>query len=130
MYELMVFSESVGGGFCFTKFQALCASQLSEQMWSLYQFHEAWSKLMEWLEESEKALDSELEIANDPDKIKTQLAQHKVSHSFKTRTLRFKIAADPFLSVCVFITGPEERLQSRTVVLSMGVTAPRGGQMT
>ncbi|KAM6186014.1 dystonin isoform 2-T2 [Rhynchocyon petersi] len=41
------------------------------------QFHEAWSKLMEWLEESEKALDSELEIANDPDKIKTQLAQHK-----------------------------------------------------
>ncbi|XP_056670302.1 dystonin isoform X34 [Monodelphis domestica] len=41
------------------------------------QFHEAWSKLMEWLEESEKALDSELEIANDPDKIKTQLTQHK-----------------------------------------------------
>ncbi|XP_051060317.1 dystonin isoform X3 [Phodopus roborovskii] len=41
------------------------------------QFHEAWSKLMEWLEESEKSLDSELEIANDPDKIKTQLVQHK-----------------------------------------------------
>ncbi|KAG3289669.1 dystonin, transcript variant X17 [Ictidomys tridecemlineatus] len=41
------------------------------------QFHEAWTKLMEWLEESEKCLDSELEIANDPDKIKTQLAQHK-----------------------------------------------------
>ncbi|XP_012383298.1 dystonin isoform X7 [Dasypus novemcinctus] len=41
------------------------------------QFHEAWSKLMEWLEESEKSLDSELEIANDPDKIKTQLSQHK-----------------------------------------------------
>ncbi|XP_032720381.1 dystonin isoform X17 [Lontra canadensis] len=41
------------------------------------QFHEAWSKLMEWLEESEQSLDSELEIANDPDKIKTQLAQHK-----------------------------------------------------
>uniref|UniRef100_G1T6S4 Dystonin n=1 Tax=Oryctolagus cuniculus TaxID=9986 RepID=G1T6S4_RABIT len=41
------------------------------------QFHEAWSKLMEWLEESEKSLDAELEIANDPDKIKTQLAQHK-----------------------------------------------------
>ncbi|KAK0133669.1 Dystonin [Merluccius polli] len=32
---------------------------------------------MEWLEESEKTLDSEVEIANDPDKIKTQLAQHK-----------------------------------------------------
>ncbi|KAG8444908.1 hypothetical protein GDO86_009892 [Hymenochirus boettgeri] len=41
------------------------------------QFHEAFDKLMEWLEESEKALDSELEIANDPDKIKTQLAMHK-----------------------------------------------------
>lgn len=33
---------------------------------------------MEWLDESEKTLDSEVEIANDPDKIKTQLAQHKV----------------------------------------------------
>nr|XP_023651014.1 dystonin isoform X10 [Paramormyrops kingsleyae] len=41
------------------------------------QFHESWHKLTEWLEESEKALDSELEIANDPDKIKMQLAQHK-----------------------------------------------------
>ncbi|KAG7334350.1 hypothetical protein KOW79_002757 [Hemibagrus wyckioides] len=41
------------------------------------QFHESWTKLMEWLEESERALDSELEIANDPDKIKMQLAQHK-----------------------------------------------------
>uniref|UniRef100_A0A8C2GDH7 Dystonin n=1 Tax=Cyprinus carpio TaxID=7962 RepID=A0A8C2GDH7_CYPCA len=41
------------------------------------QFHESWNKLMEWLEESERALDSELEIANDPDKIKTQLTQHK-----------------------------------------------------
>ncbi|XP_019902781.3 dystonin isoform X25 [Esox lucius] len=41
------------------------------------QFHETWNKLTEWLDESEKALDSELEIANDPDKIKTQLAQHK-----------------------------------------------------
>uniref|UniRef100_A0A8C8S8H9 Dystonin n=1 Tax=Pelusios castaneus TaxID=367368 RepID=A0A8C8S8H9_9SAUR len=41
------------------------------------QFHEAWNKLMAWLEESEKLLDSELEIANDPDKIKMQLTQHK-----------------------------------------------------
>ncbi|XP_067421590.1 dystonin isoform X1 [Emydura macquarii macquarii] len=41
------------------------------------QFHEAWNKLMAWLEESEKSLDSELEIANDPDKIKMQLTQHK-----------------------------------------------------
>lgn len=38
---------------------------------------------MEWLEESEKSLDSELEIANDPDKIKTQLAQHKVGPSLR-----------------------------------------------
>ncbi|KAM7408864.1 hypothetical protein PAMA_002539 [Pampus argenteus] len=41
------------------------------------QFHETWNKLMEWLDESEKSLDSEVEIANDPDKIKTQLSQHK-----------------------------------------------------
>ncbi|XP_070696753.1 dystonin [Pempheris klunzingeri] len=41
------------------------------------QFHETWNKLMEWLDESEKSLDSEVEIANDPDKIKTQLTQHK-----------------------------------------------------
>nr|XP_046257656.1 dystonin isoform X15 [Scatophagus argus] len=41
------------------------------------QFHETWNKLMEWLDESEKTLDSEVEIANDPDKIKTQLVQHK-----------------------------------------------------
>lgn len=47
---------------------------------TVLQFHEAWHKLMEWLEESEKSLDSDLEIANDPDKIKMQLAQHKVSH--------------------------------------------------
>ncbi|XP_077586324.1 dystonin isoform X15 [Stigmatopora nigra] len=41
------------------------------------QFHENWSKLMEWLDESEKSLDSEVEIANEPDKIKKQLSQHK-----------------------------------------------------
>ncbi|XP_031697518.1 dystonin isoform X14 [Anarrhichthys ocellatus] len=41
------------------------------------QFHETWNKLMEWLDDSEKTLDSEVEIANDPDKIKTQLSQHK-----------------------------------------------------
>uniref|UniRef100_A0A672IF00 Dystonin n=1 Tax=Salarias fasciatus TaxID=181472 RepID=A0A672IF00_SALFA len=41
------------------------------------QFHETFNKLMEWLDESEKTLDSEVEIANEPDKIKTQLAQHK-----------------------------------------------------
>ncbi|XP_072247220.1 dystonin isoform X2 [Leuresthes tenuis] len=41
------------------------------------QFHETFNKLMEWLDESEKSLDSEVEIANDPDKIKMQLVQHK-----------------------------------------------------
>ncbi|XP_032072191.1 dystonin isoform X6 [Thamnophis elegans] len=41
------------------------------------QFHEAWIKLTEWLDDSERTLDAELEIANDPDKIKMQLAQHK-----------------------------------------------------
>nr|XP_057914423.1 dystonin isoform X20 [Doryrhamphus excisus] len=41
------------------------------------QFHENWNKLMEWLDESEKTLDSEVEIANEPDKIKKQLSQHK-----------------------------------------------------
>lgn len=42
------------------------------------QFHEAWRKLTDWLEEAEKRLDSELEISNEPDKIKVQLVKHKV----------------------------------------------------
>uniref|UniRef100_UPI003AAA493A microtubule-actin cross-linking factor 1, isoforms 6/7-like n=1 Tax=Centroberyx gerrardi TaxID=166262 RepID=UPI003AAA493A len=41
------------------------------------QFHEAWRKLTDWLEEAENRLDSELEISNEPDKIKIQLAKHK-----------------------------------------------------
>ncbi|XP_069372125.1 microtubule-actin cross-linking factor 1, isoforms 1/2/3/4/5 isoform X7 [Paralichthys olivaceus] len=41
------------------------------------QFHEAWRKLTDWLEEAEKRLDSELEISNEPDKIKIQLTKHK-----------------------------------------------------
>ncbi|KAM8975105.1 microtubule-actin cross-linking factor 1 [Pelodytes ibericus] len=41
------------------------------------QFHEAWKKLVDWLEEAENRLDSELEISNDPDKIKLQLTKHK-----------------------------------------------------
>ncbi|XP_053563264.1 microtubule-actin cross-linking factor 1 isoform X5 [Bombina bombina] len=41
------------------------------------QFHEAWKKLADWLEEAENHLDSELEISNDPDKIKRQLTKHK-----------------------------------------------------
>lgn len=42
------------------------------------QFHEAWRKLSDWLEEAESRLDSELEISNEPDKIKVQLTKHKV----------------------------------------------------
>ncbi|XP_044142353.1 LOW QUALITY PROTEIN: microtubule-actin cross-linking factor 1-like [Bufo gargarizans] len=41
------------------------------------QFHEAWKKLVDWLEEAENHLDSEMEISNDPDKIKLQLSKHK-----------------------------------------------------
>ncbi|XP_075764822.1 microtubule-actin cross-linking factor 1 isoform X4 [Pelodiscus sinensis] len=41
------------------------------------QFHEAWRKLVDWLEDAENHLDSELEISNDPDKIKLQLSKHK-----------------------------------------------------
>ncbi|CAL8297896.1 unnamed protein product [Lota lota] len=41
------------------------------------QFHEAWRKLTDWLEEAENRLDSELEISNEPDKIKLQLSKHK-----------------------------------------------------
>nr|XP_033809536.1 microtubule-actin cross-linking factor 1 isoform X12 [Geotrypetes seraphini] len=41
------------------------------------QFHEAWKKLIDWLEDAENHLDSELDISNDPDKIKRQLSKHK-----------------------------------------------------
>ncbi|KAJ8000014.1 hypothetical protein DPEC_G00200410 [Dallia pectoralis] len=41
------------------------------------QFHEAWRKLSDWLEEAESRLDAELEISNEPDKIKIQLTKHK-----------------------------------------------------
>ncbi|XP_026529532.1 microtubule-actin cross-linking factor 1 isoform X7 [Notechis scutatus] len=41
------------------------------------QFHEAWRKLVDWLEDAENHLNSELEISNDPDKIKLQLSKHK-----------------------------------------------------
>ncbi|XP_013908366.1 PREDICTED: microtubule-actin cross-linking factor 1-like isoform X2 [Thamnophis sirtalis] len=42
------------------------------------QFHEAWKKLVDWLDDAENHLNSELEISNDPDKIKLQLSKHKV----------------------------------------------------
>uniref|UniRef100_A0A4W3JSC6 Dystonin n=1 Tax=Callorhinchus milii TaxID=7868 RepID=A0A4W3JSC6_CALMI len=59
------------------------------------QFQEAWKKLMEWLEDSERNLDSDLEIANDPDKVKMQLSHHKefqkalgAKHSVYDTTIR------------------------------------------
>lgn len=51
---------------------------------------------MEWLDESEKNLDSEVEIANEPDKIKTQLAQHKVIKLFP-ENLVLPIKSFPFI---------------------------------
>ncbi|TWW78789.1 Dystonin 230 kDa bullous pemphigoid antigen 230/240 kDa bullous pemphigoid antigen [Takifugu flavidus] len=51
--------------------------QLDDARKRAKQFHENWTKLMEWLDESEKSLDTDVEIANEPDKIKTQLLQHK-----------------------------------------------------
>ncbi|XP_066573304.1 microtubule-actin cross-linking factor 1 isoform X12 [Amia ocellicauda] len=41
------------------------------------QFHDAWRKLSDWLEEAETRLDSELELPNEPDRIKLQLSKHK-----------------------------------------------------
>ncbi|XP_072357310.1 microtubule-actin cross-linking factor 1 isoform X21 [Scyliorhinus torazame] len=41
------------------------------------QFYEAWKKLIDWLEEAENNLDTDLEISNEPDKIKLQLSKHK-----------------------------------------------------
>lgn len=55
------------------------ASELSFKLdFVCLQFHEAWKKLIDWLEDAENHLDSELEISNDPDKIKLQLSKHKV----------------------------------------------------
>lgn len=42
---------------------------------------------MEWLDESEKTLDSEAEVANDPGKLKIQLSQHKVPEHHATGAL-------------------------------------------
>lgn len=55
---------------------------------------------MEWLDESEKTLDSEVEIANDPDKIKTQLVQHKVTQHrlialYWEKRMRVKTTSEP-----------------------------------
>ncbi|KAL8599003.1 hypothetical protein ACOMHN_006812 [Nucella lapillus] len=41
------------------------------------QFHDTWKDLILWLVEAEKALESETTIANEPDKIKAQIAKHK-----------------------------------------------------
>lgn len=70
-----------------------------------FQFHEAWRKLTDWLEEAEKRLDSELEISNEPDKIKVQLAKHKVLHRLqgvmpRKICVRFSIQITQSLFVC------------------------------
>lgn len=66
-----------------------------------FQFHEAWRKLTDWLEEAEKRLDSELEISNEPDKIKVQLTKHKVLHCLQcvkqTNNVCFSIKITHFL---------------------------------
>lgn len=41
------------------------------------QFYEGWKGLMDWLDESEKPLDLDTAINNDPDKIKLQIIAHK-----------------------------------------------------
>lgn len=68
---------------------------------------------MEWLEESEKSLDSELEIANDPDKIKTQLAQHKVGLQLRKACMSFCISRSLLNSyLVVYSSLGEERLSN------------------
>ena len=85
---------------------------------------------MEWLEESEKSLDSELEIANDPDKIKTQLAQHKVGGQLKEAhciILSLKVTLK-FLSDCVFIHHKRRKPVQRGLILNLKPLALRVGQ--
>lgn len=69
---------------------------------------------MEWLEESEKSLDSELEIANDPDKIKAQLAQHKVGLQLRKAhcIVVYLRVTFKFLPDCVFIHHWRKRLSN------------------
>ncbi|KAM6312937.1 microtubule-actin cross-linking factor 1, isoforms 6/7-like [Podargus strigoides] len=51
-------------------------STAKEQM-NKAKFHKAWKELLDWLEDAENQLDSELEISNDPDYIELQLSKHK-----------------------------------------------------
>ena len=76
---------------------------------------------MEWLEESEKSLESELEIANDPDKIKTQLAQHKVGGQLKEAhcvIVSLKVTLK-FSSDCVFIHHKRRKPVQRGLTLNL-----------
>lgn len=82
---------------------------------------------MEWLEESEKSLDSELEIANDPDKIKTQLAQHKVGGQLKEAhgvIVRLKVTLK-FLSDCAFIRHKRRKAVQRGLISNLKPVALR-----
>lgn len=81
---------------------------------------------MEWLEESERSLDSELEIANDPDKIKTQLAQHKVGGSTvkKSRLCQY-ISQDHFQILdCVFIHHERKKILSNVTCVKFKASCP------
>lgn len=85
---------------------------------------------MEWLEESEKSLDSELEIANDPDKIKTQLAQHKVGGQLKEAHClisRLKVTLK-FLSDCAFIRHKRRKAVQRGLISNLKPVALHVGR--
>ena len=43
----------------------------------LFQFHDGWKDLLDWLDESEKIIDADTAIASAPDKIKAQIIRHK-----------------------------------------------------
>lgn len=41
------------------------------------QFHDSWRELLDWLNENENILGADVNISNDSDKIKDQIAKHK-----------------------------------------------------
>lgn len=60
--------------------------------------------MTDWLEEAEKRLDSELEISNEPDKIKVQLTKHKVPQTFKSIKNVLSSVSVFFLKIAFLIT--------------------------
>ena len=41
------------------------------------QFYDLWTELYDWLDKSEKLLDDTYHVGNDPEKIKSQIVQHR-----------------------------------------------------